>query len=399
MKDAIDEPGDLNQLIRELNQGSPHATATSTRAAMRPDDRDEGTESPEAPRLDRWLDELVSRKGSDLLLVAGAPPSIRSDGLIAPLSGPPLDGEEIEEAVVPALARHARARYREDGIADSSYHVRGLGRFRINLHRERGRAAATVRALPTQPPRLASLGLPPGAEALTRLPRGLVLVGGPTGSGKTTTLAALVEEINRRDARHIVTIEDPDRVRASAPSSLIEQIEIGIDAPDFPTALRAALRQAPDVIVVGEMRDPETMRIALAAAETGHLVFSTVHTTDVASTVSRVADSFPAERQNTIRQELSMALAAVLTQTLLPRKGGGRVVAAELLIVSYGARQHIRKNALQHLHQEIALTRKQGSFTLEESLAKLAKEGVVETEDARARANHPEEFENYLRGA
>jgi twitching motility protein PilT len=386
---------DLNELIRELNEGTA-AKRSGAAAAVGSAD---GGDSTEAVRLDRWLEELVARKGSDLLLVAAAPPSIRTDGRITPLSEPPLAGEEIEEAVLPALARHARAQYREGGIADSSHRVRGLGRFRINLHRERGRAAATVRALPTQPPRLASLGLPAGVEALTRLPRGLVLVGGPTGSGKTTTLAALVEEINRRDSRHVVTIEDPVEYEHPHRSSLIEQIEIGIDAPDFPTALRAALRQAPDVIVVGEMRDTETMRIALAAAETGHLVFSTVHTTDAASTVSRVADSFPPERQNTIRQELSMALAAVLTQTLLPRKGGGRVAAAELLAVSYGARQHIRKNALQHLHQEIAITRKQGSVTLEESLARLAKDGVVETEEARARANHPEEFENYLRGA
>ena len=343
--------------------------------------------------------ELVGRSGSDLLLVAGAPPSVRVDGRIAPLSGGPLYGDEIEEAVLPALARHAREKYRGEGIADASHRVRGLGRFRVNLHRERGRAGAAVRALPSQPPRLASLGLPAGAEALTRLPRGLVLVGGPTGSGKTTTLAALVEEINRRDARHVVTIEDPIEYEHPHRGSLVEQVEIGVDAPDFPTALRAAMRQAPDVIVVGEMRDPETMRIALAAAETGHLVFSTVHTTDAASTVSRVADSFPPERQNTIRQELSMALAALLTQTLLPKKGGGRAAAAELLFVSYGARQHIRKNALQHLHQEIAITKKQGSVTLEESLARLAKDGVVELEEARARAAHPEEFENYLRGA
>ncbi len=350
-------------------------------------------------RLDAWLVELVRRAGSDLLLVAGAAPAVRIDGRVSALPEPPLSGEEIEEAVLPALARHARAQYREHGISDASHRVRGVGRFRVNLHRERGRAAATVRALPTQPPRLAALGLPPGTEALTRLPRGLVLVGGPTGSGKTTTLAALVEEINRRDARHVVTIEDPVEYEHPHRASLVEQIEIGVDAPDFPTALRAAMRQAPDVIVIGEMRDPETMRIALAAAETGHLVFSTVHTTDVASTVSRVADSFPAERQNTIRQELSMSLAAVLTQTLLPRKAGGRAAAAELLFVSYGARQHIRKNALQHLHQEIAITRKQGSITLEESLAKLARDGVVDLEEARARAAHPEEFENYLRGA
>jgi twitching motility protein PilT len=235
--------------------------------------------------------------------------------------------------------------------------------------------------------------LPSQADQLASLPRGLVLVGGPTGSGKSTTLAALVEEINRRDRRHIVTIEDPIEYEHVHQKSIVEQVEIGIDAPDFPTALRAALRQAPDVIVVGEMRDPETMKIALAAAETGHLVLSTVHTTDVASAVSRIADSFPAERQNTIRQELAMALAAVLTQTLLPRIGGGIVPAAELLIVGYGARQHIRRNALQHLHQEITITRKTGSFTLEESLARLVREGALEWRDAHARAVHVEEFE------
>jgi twitching motility protein PilT len=382
----MDETDDINQLIRQLNADRPGSGAVSG-------------EPSEAVRLDRWLEELVQRAGSDLLLVPGAPPALRLDGRVLPIPGPPLSGEEIEDAVLPALAAHARAQYRQHGIADGSHRVPGVGRFRVNLHRERGRAAAAVRALPTQPPRLASLGLPAGTEALTRLPRGLVLIGGPTGSGKTTTLAALVEEINRRDARHIVTIEDPVEYEHPHRSSLVEQVEIGVDAPDFPTALRAAMRQAPDVIVVGEMRDPETMRIALAAAETGHLVFSTVHTTDVASTVSRIADSFPAERQNTIRQELSMSLAAVVIQTLLPRKTGGRAAAAEVLFVSYGARQHIRKNALQHLHQEIAITRKQGSVTLEESLAKLARDGTVDLEEARARAAHPEEFEGYLRGA
>ena len=399
----MDDTEDINRLIRELNADSPRS-ADSADSAERPRPEAVAGEAVddslevEAVRLDGWLAELVRRAGSDLLLVAGAPPSLRIDGRVIPLSAPPLSGDEIEEAVVPALGRHARTQYRESGIADASHRVRGVGRFRVNLHRERGRAAATVRALPTLPPRLSTLGLPPGVESLTRLPRGLVLIGGPTGSGKSTTLAALVEEINRREARHIVTVEDPVEYEHPHRSSVVEQIEIGIDAPDFPTALRAAMRQAPDVVVVGEMRDPETMRIALAASETGHLVFSTVHTTDAASTVSRVADSFPSERQNTIRQELSMSLAAVLTQTLLPRKGGGRVAAAELLHITYGARQHIRKNALQHLHQEIAITRKQGSITLEESLAKLVRDGLVETEEARARAQHPEEFENYLRG-
>lgn len=344
-------------------------------------------------RLDHWLQLLADRGGSDLLLVAGAPPSVRVKGTLSPLAEGPLDGMDIEDAVLPALAPHARRLYRDTRIADASYRVSGLARFRINLHRERGRAAAAVRMLPAKVPRLASLDLPAQVEQLAQLPRGLVLIGGPTGSGKSTTLAALVEEINRRASRHIVTIEDPIEYEHTHASSLIEQVEIGVDAPDFPTALRAALRQAPDVIVVGEMRDPETMRIALAAAETGHLVLSTLHTTDAASTISRIADSFPAERQNTIRQELAMALAAVMTQTLLPRTGGGLVPAAELLMIGYGARQHIRKNALQHLHQETTITRKAGSFTLEECLARLVKQGAVEWRDAQARAVHIDDFE------
>jgi len=381
MISRLDDTEEINRLIAELNTGA------------RP------TSAADPTRLSRWLEALHERGGSDLLLVAGAPPSVRVDGAVLALPEEPLSGDDVAEAVLPILNASLRSRFQEGGIADGSYKVPGLGRFRVNLHRERGRAAAAVRALPAKPPRLATLGLPAGAEALTRLPRGLVLVGGPTGSGKTTTLAALVEEINLRDARHIVTIEDPIEYEHAHRKSLVEQVEIGTDAADFPTALRAAMRQAPDVLVVGEMRDPETMRIALAAAETGHLVFSTVHTGDVASTVSRVADSFPPERQPTIRQELSMALAAVLTQTLLPRKTGGRAAAAELLIVGYGARQHIRKNALQHLHQEITLTRRQGSATFEESLARLARDGVVDVEEARARAAHPEDFETALRAS
>src|SRR5205814_624069 len=202
---------------------------------------------------------------------------------------------------------------------------------------------------------------------------------------------------NARDAKHIITIEDPIEYEHPHHKSVIEQIEIGIDAPDFPTALRSALRQAPDVIVIGEMRDPETMKIALTAGETGHLVFSTLHTSDVTSTIARVADSFPPDRQATIRNELSVALAAVMTQKLLPRIGGGRVPAAELLMLGYGARQHIRKNALQHLHQEITITRRQGSFTIEESLAQLVFQQELTREEAMTRALHPEDLDVMLK--
>ncbi len=359
---------DLDDLIRELNAGAgAHASVAATSASVSAISGDEPpVVTGDTSRLERWLALLRERRASDLLLVSGAPPVMRLDGRVVALSDSPLDGDDIQRAVLPALAPHAQRQYRDAQIADASFRTNSLGRFRINLHHERGRAAASIRVLPTTVPRLNTLGLPASLEQLSKLPRGLVLVGGPTGSGKSTTLAALVEEINRRDARHIITIEDPIEYEHTHKQSIVEQVEIGVDAPDFPTALRAAMRQAPDVIVVGEMRDPETMRIALAAGETGHLVLSSIHTTDIGSTVSRIADSFPVERQNTIRQELSMALAAVMTQTLLPKIGGGRVPAAEMLLVSYGARQHIRKNALQHLHQEITITRKQGSFSFEE---------------------------------
>jgi twitching motility protein PilT len=377
----MDASRDLDRIVSELN-ARPEA------------DRDEASDT--AP-LDRWLGALLAKGGSDLLLVPGAPACILHEGGVKYIEAEPLNGSEIEAIVLPALTPHALQQYRAGQIADSSYRIASLGRFRINLHRERGQAAAAIRALPSKVPQLSELRLPAGVEALSHLQRGLVLIGGPAGSGKSTTLAALIHEINRRDARHVVTIEDPIEYEHTHVRSVIEQVEIGTDAPDFPTALRAALRQAPDIIVVGEMRDIETMQIAVAAAETGHLVLSTIHTTDVASTVSRISDSFPVERQNTIRQELAMALTAVLTQILLPCKTGGRMPVAELLMMSYGARQHIRHNALQHLHQEITITKKRGSFTLEESLVKLVSQGFIDREDALLCAIHPDDLEILLK--
>lgn len=379
----MDESLELNRLVRELNEG--RGTDPADVAAT-------GT-------LDQWLAILVEKAGSDLLLVEGAPPCIRVQGEIRKIEANTLDGADIEAAVLPALSRHALHLYRELSITDASYRIANLGRFRINLHRERGHAAAAIRALPVRVPSLLDLHLPPTVTNLAHLPRGLVLIGGPAGSGKSTTLSALIHEINAREARHIVTIEDPIEYEHTHIRSVIEQIEVGTDAPDFPTALRAALRQAPDVIVVGEMRDPETMRIAVAAAETGHLVLSTLHTTDVASTVARISDSFPLERQNSIRQELAMALSAVLTQILLPSKHGGRMPAAELLMIAYGARHHIRRNNLQHLHQEIPLTKRKGSFTLEESLVTLIKNGDIDKEDAQLCAIHPDDLDILLKGS
>jgi len=351
-----------------------------------------------SPKLCELLEMLVHKGASDLFLVVGQPPAIRIAGVVQRLDTDPLTGVEIESAVLSALQPQSAEKYRKHGYADSALRIAGVGRFRINLHHERGNPAATIRALAARPPRLGELNLPTTVLALSKIPYGLVLIGGPTGSGKTTTVAAIIDEINRREAKHIITIEDPIEYEHSQQKSIVEQVEIGTDAPDFATALKSALRQAPDVIVVGEMRDPETMAMALTAGETGHLVFSTLHTGDVTSTISRVADSFPVERQSTIRQELSVSLAAVMTQHLLPRLGGGRVPAAELLMIGYGARQHIRKNALQHLHQEITITRPHGSFTFEESLAVLVRQKFITLADARGRTVHPEELDTLLKG-
>jgi twitching motility protein PilT len=380
---GFDDPyDDLDRLVSELNLLTP-VSASATAAAG-------------SVVIEAWLARVRDADASDLLLVAGSPPVMRVTGRLSRLADAPLSSEEIETAALPMVPPRLQDRYRGGDPVDLAFKIDGRGRFRMNLHRERGRAAAAIRALPMRIPRLADLHFSHDIGVLSTLPRGLVLIGGPTGSGKTTTMASLIETINERDARHIITVEDPIEYDHPHGRSVIEQVEIGIDARDFPTALRAAVRQAPDVIVVGEMRDPETMRIALQAAETGHLVFATLHTTDVAAAVSRIADGFPTERQNAVRQELAMAMAAVLTQSLIPARSGGVVPMAELLMVSYGARQHIRKNALQHLNQEITITRKTGSFTFEESLARFVQNGTIERNDAMVRAAHPDELESLL---
>ena len=371
---------DLDRVVDELNAvGTRHAAAA------------------DSGRLQRWLERLLEADGSDLFLVAGSPAALRVNGRVMPIDANPLTAEEIEDIILPCLSEREREAWRRTHSVDLSLRTSSRRRFRVNVHRERGRPAVAVRALPSEVPRLAELGFSHPIEVLTRLARGLVLVCGPTGSGKTTTLAALVAEINRRERYHIITIEDPIEYEHRHEQSVVEQQEVGTDVIDFSSALRAALRQSPDVIVVGEMRDPETMRLALAAAETGHLVLTTLHATDPAAAVGRIVDGFPAERQGTVRQELAMALAAILVQGLLPRaQGSGRVPYAELLLASLGARQHIRKNQLQHLTQEITITRKLGSFSLEESLARLTETGIVERSAALLRAAYPEELEKLL---
>ncbi|HSP32832.1 MAG TPA: PilT/PilU family type 4a pilus ATPase, partial [Thermoanaerobaculia bacterium] len=271
-------------------------------------------------------------------------------------------------------------------------------RFRVNVHRQRGTTAAAIRALPSEIPTINQLNLPASLAELVKPTRGLVLVCGPTGSGKSTTLAALVGEINRNEARHVITIEDPIEYEHRSGKSVIEQIEVGRDAPSFASALRAAFRQDPDVILVGEMRDLETMATALTAAETGHLILSTVHTSDVAQAIHRIIDVFPPVQQTQVRHQLSLALNAIVVQHLIPKSSGnGRAVAVEVMLANNAIRNHIRNDKLQNLATEITLGKRQGMVSLEDSLARLVQQGFITTEDARIRASRPDELDSLMR--
>jgi len=332
------------------------------------------------------------------LLVPGAPACILRDGAVEKIEQRALEALEIEPAIVPALSAHALKLYRERKIADSSYSVPGLGRFRINLHRERGAAAAAVRALPAKVPMIGDLHLPPSVAALAKLPRGLVLIGGPAGSGKSTTMAALVNEINRNESRHVLIIEDPVEYQHRHFKSIIEQVEIGEDAPDFPTALRAALRQAPDVIVVGEMRDAETMMIAVAAAETGHLVLSTLHTTNAALAVTRILDFFKPDERDQVRRQVAATLQAVICQRMVPTIAGSMTPAQEIMINSGTIRKLIEENRLEKLGAAIETGGEEGMINFNQHLFQLVKDGKVSQKDALAKATNAQALEMNFQG-
>lgn len=268
----------------------------------------------------------------------------------------------------------------------------------MNIHRQRGTFAAAIRALPLVVPTIAELNLPPILGDLIKQTRGLVLICGPTGAGKTTTLAAMIGAINRAESRHIITIEDPIEYEHRNAQSVIEQVEVGRDAPSFASALRAALRQDPDVVLVGEMRDLETVATALTAAETGHLILSTLHTSDVAQAIHRIVDVFPPGQQTQIRQQLSLSLNAIVVQQLLPASAGnGRAVAVELLLANPAIRNHIRRDKMENLISEITLGKRQGMISIEDSLARLVRKGAITLDDARIRSARPEELESQLR--
>jgi twitching motility protein PilT len=395
----------LDRLVRELNRDQtavPEAPLSPAGGLAAPGQAWVADGEP----LERLLAVMVGRQASDLLLVAGERPVLRVDGRLERSDRAPIPAEDLRAMFATHLGDAAWRQLADVGAVDLSLRLAGSGvdpslaayRFRVNLHRQRGELAAAIRALPRTVPTLERLRLPASLAELVAPTRGLVLVCGPTGSGKSSTLAALLDEINRRRACHVITIEDPIEYEHSNRLAVFEQLEVGRDTPSFAAALRAAMRQDPDVLMVGEMRDLETVAAALTAAETGHLVLSTLHTNDVAQAVHRIVDIFPPGQQAQIRQQLALALSAILCQQLVPRLGGGRVVALELLLATYPVRHHIRSEQLQKLYGEVATGRRVGMISLEESLSRLVRAGEISPEEARLRSARPEELASLLAG-
>jgi len=413
---------DLDQLVRELNRRSQEAADAEAGLGYEVHEEAIGQqfEQPltlrrpeqalvnEGETLNRFLAELVRRQASDLLLIAGLPPVFRINGRLTRMDeAAALEGEEVSRLFLSHLGSKERLDLEERGNTDFTLSLGRAGlddgsgpawRFRVNLHRQRGEPAAALRALPTEIPSLAGLNLPPVLADLVKPSRGLILVCGPTGSGKSSTLAAMVGDINRTRNSHIITIEDPIEYEHRSIRSVIEHVEVGRDARTFHEALRASLRQDPDVILVGEMRDLETVATALTAAETGHLVLSTLHTNDAQQAVHRVVDVFPPAQQSQIRHQLALSLHAIVVQQLVPRADGrGRVPAVELLLANYPVRHHIRSDNLQKLYNEITIAKRHGMIAMEESLAQLVQRGVISGDEAHMRASHPEALEAMLR--
>ncbi|MDE2039480.1 MAG: type IV pilus twitching motility protein PilT [Elusimicrobia bacterium] len=338
------------------------------------------------------LSAALELKASDVHLSAGQPPLARVDGGLLELSGwPSLTEEDCKSLVYSLLREEQRARLEAELELDCSLTISGIGRFRANVFFQRGRVEAALRAVPAVIPTPETLGLGPATMGLSDLPRGLVLVTGPAGAGKTTTLACMVERINASASKHILTIEDPIEFLYPRRRALIRQREVGSDTRSFQEALRRALREDPDVILVGEMRDAETIALALTAAETGHLCLSTLHTVDSAQSIDRIIDVFPERQQAQVRGQLAAVLKGVLAQMLLPRRGGaGRIAARELLLVNSAVANLIREGKTHMLRQTIETSGALGMFTLDRSLAALVQRGAVTMEDALARAQDPD---------
>jgi twitching motility protein PilT len=341
--------------------------------------------------------QVVQRDASDLHLTAGSPPMVRVHGKLHPLDFPALSAQATRDVVYSILTNDQRQRLETDWQVDLAYSIPGKARFRVNAYFQRAALSAAFRLIPQEIPQLSDLGLPPVLQDFTRKPRGFVLVTGPTGSGKSTSLAAMVDLINESREEHILTIEDPIEFLHRHKRCIVNQRELGADAKSFAAGLKAGLRQDPDVILVGEMRDLETISTALTAAETGHLVFATLHTQDTAQTVDRVVDVFPSEQQQQVRVQLSVALQGIVTQQLLQRAdGNGRVVATEVLVPTPAVRNLIREGKTHQIYSTLQTGGRHGMQTMDASLAQLAREHKITRELAEARSSAPEELRRLM---
>jgi twitching motility protein PilT len=354
---------------------------------------------PTQPRIEVLLDEVIKKKASDLHLQVGLPPMLRVDGALVAVTGAEiLDEEAVEALLFAILDEDQKQILLKDKEFDFSFAYGDLGRFRVNAFHERGNMAAALRLIPNEILTIEQLGLPEIVNKFANYPRGLVLVTGPTGSGKSTTLAALVHKINAERASHIITIEDPIEFTHKSQKSVIVQREVHYDTYSFSAALRSALREDPDVVLIGEMRDLETIASAITIAETGHLVFATLHTNSAAQSIDRMIDVFPPHQQPQIRAQLSNILMAIVSQRLIPTIGGGRVAAAEILVATPAVRNIIREGKAHQLEAVIQTGAEFGMQSMDKTLTSLIHAGTITYDEARNFAVDLDELDRLMRG-
>lgn len=351
--------------------------------------------------IEDLMEQLIEMGGSDMHLSAGLPPYFRLSGKLTPIGNEPMTAEECQRLIFSMLNNTQRKNLEQNWELDCSYGVKGLARFRVNVYKDRGTFAACLRALSSKIPTFDQLNLPEVVREMSEKPRGLILVTGPTGSGKTTTLAAMIDLINKTRAEHILTVEDPIEYVYEPIKSIIHQRQLGEDTKSFANALKSALREDPDIILVGELRDLETIQLAISAAETGHLVMGTLHTSSAAQTVDRMVDVFPADQQTQIRVQLSNSLVAVFSQTLVSRhnpKPGefGRVMAQEIMAVTPAIANLIREGKTAQIYSQIQTGAKLGMQTLEKALADLYKDGQISFESAMSKTSKPDELQRLI---
>jgi twitching motility protein PilT len=350
------------------------------------------------PRIEVLLDEVIKKKASDLHIQVGLPPMLRVDGSLTPVTGAdPLDEEGVETLVFAILDEDQKQILLKDKEFDFSFAYGDLGRFRVNAFHERGNMAAALRLIPNEIPSIEQLGMPQTINKFAEYPRGLVLVTGPTGSGKSTTLASLLRKINEEKAAHIITIEDPIEYTHKSQKSVVVQREVHYDTYSFSAALRSALREDPDVVLIGEMRDLETIASAITIAETGHLVFATLHTNSAAQSIDRMIDVFPPHQQPQIRAQLSNILMAICSQRLVPAIGGGRIAAAEILVATPAVRNIIREGKSHPLEAVIQTGAEFGMQSMDKTLVNLIHAGTISYDEARNFAVDLEELDRLMR--